>query len=91
MSSDEFRRELFIECRVATNSTQKDWAQLFNLGKKDAGQSNVSAKETGTRGVNLPEALGSQLLNFLHQEGYDIHNAVFDKHGRLITIPRSQP
>lgn len=89
MPSKEIKQDMFFESRTSTGCDQHEWARLFNLGA-NKGQSHVSDKETGARGVNMPEALASQLLLFISEQGFDIKNIEFDKNGYITEIPKTK-
>ncbi|MEG3764912.1 hypothetical protein [Alteromonas sp. 14N.309.X.WAT.G.H12] len=91
----ENNRKLYTEARLAANCSQNDWARLFNLQPdtgvkhRQKGQPNVSAKEKGTKGVNLSECLAAELLRYFHAQGYDVKHIEFDENNRIVNIPRT--
>jgi hypothetical protein len=87
MPSYNDKKKMYADARIVTGCNQKDWARLFNLGGSK-GQPHVSNKESGARGVNMPEALSSELLAFLFKQGFDVKNTHFDVDGLIIEIPR---
>jgi len=87
MSTKEDRREIYIQCRKRTGLNDIQWAKLMNLGAK-GGEREVHKKERdpskpSSRGVSMPEALAAQLLDFLHEEGYNLLDIGFTEDGRL--------
>lgn len=87
MTKKQLLQQMYVKSRKVLGLDQTEWATLFNLGVP-TGQCNVSLKETGGRGVNTPEALASQLLEFLNDEGYDVQQIKFDKEFKLVGIPK---
>lgn len=81
---------MYTQSRIKTGCDQSEWARLFNLGS-NKGQSHVSDKETGSRGVNMPEALASQLLALLDSQGFDVKNIQFDDNGYITHMPKAKP
>ena len=89
MPTKERNKRLYSRARISTGCSQDDWGRLFNLGTKK-GQDVVSKKENGAKGVNLPEALSSELLRFLHEQGYDVKNIEFNELGEIKNINPTQ-
>ena len=87
MSAKVRNKRLYTQARLSTGCSQDDWGRLFNLGIKK-GQDIVSKKENDAKGVNLPEALSSELLRFLHDQGYDVKNIEFNEQGEITNIKK---
>jgi hypothetical protein len=87
MASDEIKQQMYKEARKATSCDQKQWARIFNLGG-NKGQHHVSYKESGARGVNMPEALAAQLLSFISEQGFDVKSIKFDENGFITDVPK---
>ncbi len=87
MATKENKRIAYSQARKVCDCDQSDWARLFNLGS-EKGQDNVSRKESGVRGVNMPEVLASELLKFLYNNGYNVKEIKFDSNGRIANIPK---
>lgn len=85
MITNDVKKEMYINGRAGSGLNQPQWERLFNLGGK--GKSHVSEKESGTRGVNKPEALASQLLLFIAKQGFDINGIEFDENGYIVGVP----
>ena len=86
------RKSIYRECRKATGLSEVDWARLMCVGAL-GGEREVHKKErpegmASSRGVSMPEALAAQLLLFLHEQGYNINEAVFNDGGVLVSIPK---
>ncbi|WP_025562883.1 hypothetical protein [Psychromonas sp. SP041] len=97
MSKKERNRQHYLEARKSTGCSQNEWARLFNLdskagaGCRQKGQPNVAAKEAGTKGVNMPECLASELLRHFHGLGYDVKNIEFNEEGKITNINKTSP
>lgn len=95
MSTSESRKVIYKRARATTALSKRDWSKIFSLGV-EKGIAEVDKKEkyteqSGSRGVNMPEALSSGLIEFLHKEGYDLSRIEFDDLGNLLTIPKLEP
>lgn len=93
MDPKQRNRKRYMTARRETGCSQNDWARLFNLQPdsgvkhRQKGQSNVAAKELGSKGVNLAECLASELLLYLHNQGFDVKGIAFDSEGQIVSIP----
>jgi len=88
MASAEIKQHMYKDARKKAKCDQAQWARIFNLGAQK-GQHHVSFKESGSRGVNMPEALASQLLSFIAEQGFDVKNIKFDADGFITEVPKS--
>ena len=100
MSSGDIKKTIYRDCRTHTGLNKRQWGRLFALGNRKNTDQVVSHKEnteqpgkgTTSKGVNMPEALASQLLSFIHDQGFDIANIEFDDKGKIKNIPtRANP
>lgn len=97
MSSIDIKKTIYRDCRAHTGLNKRQWGRLFALGNVKNTDQVVSHKEkpeqpgkgTTSKGVNMPEALASQLLSFLYDQGFDITNIEFDGEGKIKSIPKS--
>lgn len=96
MSGVDIKKAIYRECRAHTGLNKRQWGRLFALGSLKNTDQVVSHKEnpakpgpgTTSKGVNMPEALASQLLAFLHDQGFDIEKIVFDENGKIVAISK---
>jgi len=96
MSTVEIKKAIYRDSRAHTGLNKRQWGRLFALGNPKNTDQVVSHKEnperpgrdTTSKGVNMPEALASQLLTFLYDQGFDIANIEFDDSGRIKKIPK---
>lgn len=91
MSSDESRKAIYKRSRATTGINKRQWARLFSLGQ-EKGATEVDKKEkaigeANSRGVNMPEALASGLLEYFYRQGYDVEKMEFDGDGNIVNIP----
>lgn len=99
MSNDDTRKAIYREARAHTGLNKRQWGRLFALGRTHNTHQVVGHKEnpakpgpgTTSKGVNMAEALASQLLVLLHDQGVDIEGLRFDEKGRLTSIPFKEP
>lgn len=95
MQNTDTKKAIYRDSRAHTGLNKRQWGRLFALGNLKNTDQVVSHKEnleqpgknTTSKGVNMPEALASQLLVFLHDQGFDIEKIQFDKNGRVTEIP----
>lgn len=95
MPAVDTKKAIYRESRAHTGLNKRQWGRLFALGREKNSDQVVGHKEnptppgpnTTSKGVNLAEALASQLLVFLYNEGYDISKIQFDETGRIVDVP----
>lgn len=85
MEMNENKVNLYGETFEALDISQIDLARLMSLGSS-YGQSTVSLKISGKRGVSSSELLAGQLLLVLKKAGVDIRSLRFDHAGKLIGL-----
>lgn len=95
MSARDVKKTIYRDCRAHTGLNKRQWGRLFALGNLKNTDQVVGHKEnpeppgkgTTSKGVNMSEALAAQLLVFLHKQGFDVGNIVFDNDGHIMHIP----
>lgn len=94
MSNKDSQKQIYRNCRGKTGLTPSQWGHLFTLGgtggHKEVGKKELQSGEPNSRGVNMPEALASQLLLKLDKEGFDITSIVFNDDGLIKRFPKKK-
>lgn len=92
MSNKDTQKQIYRDCRNKTGLKPSQWGHLFSLGgtggHKEVGKKELQSGEANSRGVNMPEALASQLLLKLDTEGFDIASINFNEDGLIIYFPK---
>jgi len=92
------KKRIYRACRAATGLNKRQWGRIFALGNLKNTDQVVGHKEnpelpgpgSTSKGVNMSEALASQLLFFLSEEGYDVGSIEFDEGGLMKPLKKDR-